>query len=546
MKSVSNETIQSPFNIEDLREKSSFPHPVSRIRVIETHISWVILTGTYAYKIKKPVKFDFVDYSTLQLRHQNCLREIALNRRYANDLYLDVVPIREKDGAIMICEPEQLRNDTTANGDPGTCDGRIVEYAVRMKEFEQASILLNRLRDHRLPLEAFDRFGQAIAEFHRQQPPVSAKLPEKYLEIFSRESNDNFGVLDSVFDHKRNQLLSELKTWSHEQLKANRDRFLQRVKAGRFKDCHGDLHLQNILWYQDRLIPFDGIEFNDELRIIDPLNEIAFPVMDLAAHGYPAEASRLLNSYLETTDNYDDLKLFRLFMVYRALVRIKVAWLKNCGKTHHRVQPTSSPVTPAASSISGAGEKTMPSGESNAWDKYFRIAESCTNPTRPELIITFGFSGSGKSTRALELVDSRSFIRIRSDILRQQLKPSVSPELLYAQTTTEQIYQRLRDQAAGILSAGFSVVVDASFLSAHHRNMFEDLACKIDVDFGILNCDATYSELCSRIRNRHDDPSEATIEVLNDQLKRFDPLAPKELERVIDFTVQDKRWTSTT
>lgn len=513
--------LEHRFPIEQLLLPSAFPHSVKPIRVVETHISWVILTGEFAYKIKKPVRFDFVDYSTLDKRKHYCLKEVELNRRYASDLYLDVVPIFNVGGNYEVGD-SSLEFDAFDG-----VESEPVEYAVKMKEFGQAALLSNQLNLAEFHLPMMPRLADRLARFHQSEPGLQIDDLDEEIEQLHKEVADNFKLLDrALANTPQAEQLKRIEGWTETSFQVLERRIRERIGAGNLKRCHGDLHLNNIILYQGELIPFDGIEFNRHLQEIDPLNEVAFPFMDLSAHQFFAHAWRFLSAYLEAAGGYADLPLFRFYTVYRAMVRAKVAWI------HCQVQ--SSTTGHQSSWLKGDIPTESQKEPAHPWDHYLDFAAEMISEPETELTITYGFSGSGKSTAALNWIDSRGGIRLRSDAKRIQKKPSLGPDDLYSQEVTDEIYSQMLTDADACLRSGFSAVVDATFLSAKHRKWFRELAISRNIPFRILACDASFTELCSRIRNRHNDPSEATVDVLKSQMERFDPLTEQEKQMAVE------------
>lgn len=508
------------FPIEKLLESSAFPHAVKDIQIVETHISYVVLTGEFAYKIKKPVHFDFVDYSTLENRREFCRQELTLNRRYCPDIYLDVVPILESSGHFHVGKPLTGGGPVSeASGDndaPGTADAP-VEYAVRMKQFSQESILDHLINETDFDPGLISQFADSVARFHQAEPAVSLDDIDGELVKIRDEVNDNFALLEAPLAATSTaQIMAALKQWSVDEFDRLRQPMALRMQEGKFRKCHGDLHLQNIILHQGKLAPFDGIEFNPDLQIVDVFNEVAFPFMDLLEHKRPDFAWRFLSAYLERDGDYRHLDLIRFFAVYRAMVRAKVTWM-NCQNQ-------------TAAGLHSVAPNVDPGGlpDSHPWDRYLVVAHQLTQPAEPKLSITFGFSGSGKSTRALVEIGRSGGIQIRSDVERQRIKTEQTSANLYDSQTTDRVYHKLLADAELILAAGYSVVVDATFLALRHRAEFKKLAHRMGREFEILACDASFNESVARIKNRTDDPSEATIEVLKQQMDHFDPLTAEE------------------
>lgn len=487
----------------ELLENSRFPHDVQRLELIETHISQVVLTGPFAYKIKKPVRFDFVDYSTLENRRGFCFREVELNRRFAPEIYLGVVALRKVNSAIEF-GAECLNEAGQTAGTPP------VEYAVKMRQFSQDRIAAARLSQPDLSSAAVQQFGRDLAVVHQNVPRLAADHLPGFVDRFAHDVNDNFAVLGAAYaNDSRGELTRRLEVWSREQLERTRPLLERRCLDGMVRLCHGDLHLRNIVVLDGRLVPFDGIEFNENLQWIDILNETAFAVMDFAARGRPDLGWRLLDGWYSETGIDEGVGLLRLFLVYRALVRAKVTWLN----------PHNHPAGDSADAYKGT------------WDKYLEVAARFAFGIEPRLAITHGVSGSGKSTRALQWIDSYGGLRVRSDVERLRGgKPDAASR--YSQVARDEVYDRLLVLAGEILEAGLPVVVDATFLSAMQRTRFRSLAARLGVPFDIIECDAPFEELCRRLRERKGDPSEATIEVLRRQLEIRDPLDDNERQLI--------------
>lgn len=492
--------------------QASFPHPVGELHLLETHVSWVILTGAWAYKVKKTVQFDFLDYSTVEQRRKCCQLELEINRVWAPEIYQDVVPLIEQGQHLRVGQAEA----SLASGE------RIADYAVRMRQFPQSALLLEQLRSGAITPAQMEPLAKQLVELHRRVDPV-----EGAVDLVQRSSiepvRENIAFLleqlsPEAPDRAR---IERLNTWTEQAILNLLPLMQARAQAGRVRNCHGDLHLNNLLYLGSEFVPFDGIEFSDALRQIDVISELAFLTMELSEHNYRQHAHRLVNCYLEESTDYQGLRLLPYYLVYRALVRVKVDLI--------RQQQTAGDRSAGRTGLSAAGRA------------YLAFAEQVVQPTRPQLWVTHGLSGSGKSTAALALVDHRGFLRLRSDVVRKQLAglapldrpPAPQLPSLYAEKMTRRTYQQLYDQAQEVLAAGFSVVVDAAFLMRHQRDAFAVLAREQGVKFHILHCQSTSEELQRRIRTRTDDPSDATVAVLQQQIRTTQTLAEDELPCVV-------------
>ncbi len=502
---------ENELEIERLLTAAAFPHAVDNLQLLETHISWVILAGEFAYKIKKPVKFEFVDYSTLPLRRKFCELEVELNRRFAPNLYLGVVPVLASEGQLKIGAADWQQGSSTIEP---------LDYAVKMRQFPQTAIVATRLQHPALTAESVEEFGKYIARFHDAIECAIPTMKCVQPDCIAKDALDNFESLKAAFNNDyRCGLLQKLERWSVEQLRLLTTKFEQRLNSGFVRRCHGDLHLKNIVQLDGQLHAFDGIEFNEELQWIDVLSELAFPVMDFTARGRGDLGWRLLNSYLEATGDYDALDVLRFYLVYRALVRAKVTWLNPQNRA------------PAVREEDGDGDLNLDQ-LAGPWDKYLGAAKHFAFDLQPQLSITHGFSGSGKSTLAINAIEQHGGIRLRSDVERHRLAGKFKVTDKYTPEMNEWVYAQVLNLAERIAEAGFPVVADATFLLFKHRQPFQELAEKMKLNFRIIACEASFDELCRRLRERGPDPSEATTGVLEQQMETHDPLTTEELQFV--------------
>jgi aminoglycoside phosphotransferase family enzyme/predicted kinase len=472
------------------------------VDLIETHISWVILAGPFAYKIKKAVNFGFLDYSTLSLRHHWCLEELRLNRRTAPELYLDVVGI---------------------GGDPGSPHldaDQPIEWAVKMKRFSQTALLDQQLQSGSLTLEAMDDLAGTLAHFHAEIPITAADEPYGEPELVYKPMAENFPPIRAALAAASREIgLERHESWSRKQY-AVLTPLLQKRKVGGFiRECHGDLHLGNLLQMDGRFVPFDAIEFNPYLRFIDVANELAFLAMDLEARGEPAYSRRIVNAYLELTGDYEAVALLDFYKHYRAMVRAKVASLR---------------LTQTALTLGQRMEITEQFGG------YMALAAEYLTPPQPALIITQGLSGSGKTRVAGALVEQLPrAVRLRSDVERKRIfglsplerSSSLVAGGLYSREATERTYERLGELARTIIDGGYTAIVDATFLRHSERNALLTFARSSGIPFLIVQVTAPEAVLRERILARiaeSRDASEADLNVLAHQLKASEALTPEE------------------
>jgi hypothetical protein len=462
--------MNQPPLITALLDPRRYPHPVAQVELLETHISWVLLAGEFAYKLKKPIMLPFLDYGSVEKRRACCEAELRLNRRYAPDLYLDVVDF---------------------DGEP----------AVRMRRFDEAARLDHVSRRGELTPAHLTDLARTVAAFHAaaEAAPQGSLFgtPEQVLA----PALENFDELDSLLPVEATRL-TRLRAWTQREFARRRPVMATRKREGRVRECHGDLHLGNLVLLNGKATPFDCIEFNDSLRWIDVASELAFTYVDLLDHGKPGLACWLLNEWLVWSGDFGALAVLRFYAVYRAMVRAKVAAIR---------------------------------GQLGEAVEYLVMGEDLTTTPSPHLAITFGLSGSGKTTvsGARLLADEQAAtVRLRSDVERKRLF-GLTPDAdsggsIYGREATTRTYARLADLARDSLADGWSVIVDAAFLRRAERDAFRDLAQSARVSYAILACEASADELRRRLAARAGDASEADAAVLELQLGRLEPLQDDE------------------
>ena len=495
------------FRIEDLLESAAFPHAVTQLRLRETHISWVVLTGSFAYKIKKPVRYDFLDASTLERRHALCAEELRLNRRFAPDLYLDVVPIAREAGRLKI------------DG-----HGAAVEYAVRMHEFDPSQELSELLAQHAVTANDLKIIASRLADLHRQAAVASADSTYGTCEQVRTQLLENLTPLRA---HLRGSpvapSLDRLERWTGDSLARLQATIAARKHDGWVRECHGDLHARNVVRWKQQWLPFDCLEFDPALRWIDVMSDVAFLFMDLVAHRREDLAHEFLNRYLEETGDYAGLRLLPLYAAYRALVRAKVDAL----------------------GAAAAGPETRRALEARLAGRL-EVAVRFMDASPPALILMHGVTACGKSWLSERLIPAISAVRIRSDLERKRLAGVASlsrrifgvGEGAYTEQSRQQTYTRLLECAEAALEGACSVIVDASFLKATHRAQFLGLAARRHCRVLIASCRADVASLQERLDTRARsglDPSEATRAVLEEQLRTEEPLTGNERQHAVEI-----------
>lgn len=504
--------MQGEAMIQGLLRPGVYSHETDAIRLVETHCAWVLLTGQYVYKVKKPVNFGFLDFSTLEKRRFYCEEEVRLNRRFAPDIYLGVVTITGTPAS------PQLDGD-----------GELLDYAVRMRQFPGNGLLSQLAARHALDSTHIDQLIHTLSDFHRDASRATAADSfgdPAHIHHWVRENYRHIQSLLTPAD--KPDTVEPLRQWSEDEYAKLTGLLQARKDAGAIRECHGDLHLGNITLIDGRVTPFDCIEFNPELRWIDVFSEVAFLLMDLDDHGQTQFANRFLNGYLQDSGDYAGLNVLRYYLVYRAMVRAKVAVL-----TRQQTEKDSV-------------DHDRATGE---YRQYVSLAQGYTTPERAVMVITRGLSGSGKSTVARELCERTGMIQLRSDVERKRLaglsamesSRSATGTGLYTADRTADTYQHLGELAKTVLAAGYSVIVDATFLKREYRDHFRTLAAATGTPFLVLECVAKNSELEHRILSRNasrNDASEATLEVLHAQQAGDEPLAGEELRYTLRMDTQ--------
>ncbi|MFV8834366.1 bifunctional aminoglycoside phosphotransferase/ATP-binding protein [Aquisalimonas sp.] len=492
-----------------LQEPGRYPHPVSQVTTVRTHISTLLLTERYAYKLKQPLDLGFLDFTTLAQRRHACDEELRLNRRLAPELYLQRIAITGTP------------DDPVING-----DGPLLDWAVQMRRFDDRRLLDNLLAQGELRSGMLDDIAAQLAAFHEQAAVAGHDSPLGTPDAVAEPARDNLASLTEQLGNDGR--VTHLRDWTEQQITALTPLMADRHAGGHVRECHGDLHLGNIVAIDDRPVIFDGIEFSEALRWIDTINEVAFLDMDLRSRGRPELAARFTNIYLEHTGDYNAVGLLPFYRVYRALVRAKINALR----------------------LQDADAATRETAR-EAVDRYLAVAAEDTRAPTPGLFLMHGLSGSGKSTVATAIVERTGAIRLRSDVERKRLHAMDRAartgagvgEGIYDSTASERTYQRLEALAAALLRAGADVVVDAATLRRGERDRFRRLAATVGVPFTLVDCRADEAELRRRIIDRQRtgrDPSEADTSVLDHQLRTAErPGADEEADVLVVDTAQD-------
>ncbi|HUN76375.1 MAG TPA: AAA family ATPase [Steroidobacteraceae bacterium] len=492
-----------PPHLAALATARAYPHPVDSVEVIETHISWVLLAGEFAYKIKRPVRYAFIDLREPAHRKHLCEEEVRLNRRFAPELYVDV------------CEVVSVGGQARIGG-----HGMVLEHAVRMRRFGRDEELDRLLDTRRVAPSELEAFGRELALIHAHLPATTrAARWGQPVEIQSLIIRNLIECAQAARVFGTEAEVRALQVPLESRLPPVAAWMAARRASGRVRECHGDLHSRNVVRLGGRLVAFDCIEFEPAFRWIDVAEEVAVLSSDLAARDRPLHAHAFRGGYLAQSGDYNLCRLLRLYEAHRALVRAKVAAL-------------------SAADVSSALEREP------LLQEHLRLLAHASAAVRswgakPPLILMSGLSGSGKTWLARPLAERLGAIHLRSDVERKRAaglgeRSQTHSALgggLYARAASEAVYEDLARGAEDVIVGGYGAIVDAAFLQRAQRAPFLALARRLNVKLWLVSCDAPVGVLRARIAQRRRsgrDASEADQAVLEWQMAHREPVQPQE------------------
>ena len=474
--------------VNNLLDPACYPHEVSELTLIETHIAWLITTGEYVYKIKKPVNFGFLDFTTLEQRKFFCEEELRLNQRMSTDLYLEVVTIGGSESSPHISATDQP-----------------LEYAVKLRQFKGGQLLSELLEQEQFNPSWLEQLADKIADFHARAPIVSPDSRWGEADSIRQLAEDNYQQINkSLLPPAELQEVERLEQISAERFDALAHLLKARKRDGYVRECHGDLHLGNITLSDERLIVFDCIEFNLEFRWIDRMADLAFLLMDLEARGHQRWANRCLNRYIEKSGDFSGFLLLPHYKAFRSMVRAKVAMLGEQPNLPH-------------------------------FRCYLALTSRYSQPPKPLLILMHGCSGTGKSYLAAQLAERINAVEVRNGIERQRIYRELALRgdhiELYSADMDTRTYLRVEEITELLLRAGQTVILDATFLKQRVRQRFEKLAECYDYPLRIIHCDAPDQVIRKRLQRRLSESeraSDADVSIYEQQLIRNEPLSEAE------------------
>ncbi|QIR39925.1 AAA family ATPase [Tolypothrix sp. PCC 7910] len=495
-----------PALIQQMLQPGFYPHAVSEpIQLIQTHVSYVLLTGDYVYKLKKPVNFGFLNYSTLEKRQHFCQEELRLNQRGAGELYLEVLP--------LTLEGEQYHLGGT---------GESVEYALKMRQFPQEALFSSLFEQGKLNEAHLEELGRIVAQYHAKTETNDYILSFGEVAQVREAFDENYEQTEKYIGGPQTQVqFDETKAYTERFFAERGELFASRIKNNYIRECHGDLHLRNIALWHDQILLFDCIEFNEPFRFVDVMFDIAYAVMDLEAQQRKDLSNAYLNTYVEQTGDWEGLQILPIYLIRQSYVRAKVTSFL-----------LDDPAVPAA--VKEQATKTAAI--------YYQLAWEYTKPKQGQLIMMSGLSGSGKSTTARSLAREIGAIHLRSDAVRKHLAGIPLLERggdeIYTPEMTQKTYARLLELGIILANQGFSVILDAKYDRQQLRQEAITQAEQHQIPLQIIQCTAPLEVVQERLLKRTGDIADATADLLASQIKQFEAFTETEKPylKILDTT----------
>jgi uncharacterized protein len=498
--------IIQPDLIQQMLQPGFYPHQVKEpIQLIQTHCSYVFLTGDFVYKLKKPVNFGFLNYSTLELREHFCQEELRLNQRGAAELYLEVLPI-------ILVDQQYLLGGT----------GEAAEYVLKMLQFPQEALFSSLFEQDLLDETHMEELGRVVAQYHAKSET------NDYIRTFGEVAqvraafDENYEQTEQyVGGCQTQEQFDQTKQYTDSFFAERGELFKSRIANNFIREYHGDLHLRNIALWQDKTLLFDCIEFNEDFRFVDAMFDIAYAIMDLDVRQRKDLSSAYLNTYIENTGDWEGLQILPLYLNRQSYVRAKVtSFLLN------------DPSVPAEVKEEAAKTAAI----------YYKLAWEYTQPRQGQLILMSGLSGSGKSTTARQLARKHGAIHLRSDAVRKHLGGVPLYEKgsndLYSPEMTEKTYSRLLQLGILLADQGYTVILDAKYDRQNLRGDVIKEATAKQIPLQIIQCTAPVEILKERLEKRQGDIADATADLLTSQLQQVEAFtdAEKSYVKILNTT----------
>ncbi len=502
--------------INQLLKPSTYPEATRDVKMLQTHISYLFLTDKYVYKIKKPVDYGFLNFTTLDRRRFYCEEEVRLNRRLCPDVYIGVMQIRDSEQGISF----------QGNGD-------IIDYAVKMRRLPEDRMLDILLGKNAVDESDIRRIAATIAAFH-DTAERSAEI-DRYgdISVIRQNWDENFrqvaGFVGITLDRRDLDLISD---WVNGFIAGNTRLFSERVAQGRIRDCDGDIHAENIC-LEDKVCIFDCIEFNERFRYIDTAADIAFLLMDFDYHGRKSFSDVFVDEYISLSGDTGMAGVLDFYKIYRAFVRGKV-------ESFRLNDPAMGP-----GEKKSAGERA---------ERHFRLARGyiLRKKLAPSVVIFSGLMGTGKSTLAAELSFELGLEQVKSDVVRKLIAgiPITERRLdkfnegIYSRDYTGKTYGRMLEAAENAIRSGRSIVLDASFGKGADREPFRLLADRTGAGYFIINTTCPDEVAKNRLESRileTGEPSDGRRELFQLQKEEFETIADYEGKRFVADTSEPLR-----